>query len=72
MDLFRPTYRTLTPEESGIIAEIKAKANELNALYDVALHLGDAYPERARGIATARTNLQQSVFWAVHGVTAEK
>lgn len=73
MDLFRMTHRPLKEGETAIIHEIKRKANEMNALLDMALHIGgDAFPERARGIATARTNLQQSVFWAVHGVTAEK
>jgi len=62
-NLFRRKYRALTEEETQLLSDIKAKADELNQL------IPSVADERARSFALARTNLQQAVMWAVHGIT---
>ena len=75
-DPFRATYRPLSEAEASHLADIKLAAAELQRLYDAAPSVsakdGDPVADsaRRRALALARTNLQQSVFWATHGVTA--
>jgi len=62
---FRPVYRALTDEEKALHDEIKAKAIEIEALF-----------ERTRSSAGGRytalaiTSLELSVMWAVKALTS--
>jgi hypothetical protein len=59
---FRPTYRALTPEEKALHDEIKAKAVELESLFD------RVKPGRYHSIAL--TDLELSVMWIVKELTS--
>lgn len=59
---FRPTYRALTPAEKTLHDAIKAKAEELEYLF------GKVPPGRYP--ALAMTALEESVMWAVKGLTS--
>jgi hypothetical protein len=59
---FRPHYRALTVAEMALHDEIKAKAEELEALYDEV--------NKGRYHALAITSLEQSVMWIVKELTA--
>jgi hypothetical protein len=59
---FRPRYRALTDDEKALHDEIKAKAEELEALYDAV--------NKGRYHALAITSLEQSVMWIVKELTA--
>lgn len=58
---FRPRYRALTDAEKSLHDAIKAKASELEALFDQV----NAGRYRALGF----TALEESVMWAVKGLT---
>lgn len=60
IDIFRPQYRELTDAEKQQIDAIKTKAKELYDLY------GNWY---TREMSIAKTNLEQSVMWAVKSIT---
>jgi len=65
---FRKTYRELTADEKNAIQEIKSAAE----LLERSINLG--YPEpltpaKARQKALAVTKLEESVMWAVKGIT---
>lgn len=70
---FRPRYRNLDQSEKDLHDAIKAKAEELEALYD---QIGNrpAHPDRTtpfgRYKALALTSLEESVMWAVKELTA--
>lgn len=55
-NVFRPVYRELTEEEKNLINEIKTKAQELYDLFPA-----DAVKSKDR--------LEESVMWAVKGIT---
>jgi hypothetical protein len=59
LSVFRSEYRRLTAEEVQRIVEIKAAAE---ALYNL-------LPLDSREAAIARTKLEESVMWAVKGIT---
>ncbi len=64
-DVFRPQYRDLSEEETKLIGDIKDKAGELYDLINKAQLAGGG----TREMALAKTNLEQSVMWAVKAVT---
>lgn len=59
---FRPTYRALTDEEKALHDRIKEKAVELEALIE------QTKPGREKSLAM--TKLEESVMWAIKGLTA--
>lgn len=59
---FRPTYRALTEEEKALHDAIKAKAAELEALFE------RVKPGRYRSLGL--TALEESVMWAVKELTS--
>lgn len=71
---FRPRYRQLTDSEKAVHDEIKRKAEELEHLYNQALVLAsqrsDDISAAARYKALAITSLEESVMWAVKGLTS--
>ena len=60
-DVFHSVYRELSVEEKQLMAKIKESAEELYTLFD----------ELAQGreTALAKTKLEESVMWAVKGLT---
>lgn len=60
-DPFRARHRVLSDEERAFLDELKSAAT---ALWDL-IELVDAPREKA----LARTKLQESIMWAVRGVT---
>ena len=63
-NVFRKTYRELGDAEKAQIEALKTKAEEL---YEMMPVTRDA--PGAREMALARTNLEQSVMWAVKAIT---
>ncbi len=61
MSTFRPSYRSISSEELGNINDIKAKAEELERLYDKV--------PTGRYRSLAMTALEESVMWIVKGAT---
>jgi len=59
---FRPKYRALTDEEKALHDEIKAKASELEALFE------KVKPGRYRSLGF--TALEESVMWTVKELTS--
>lgn len=59
---FRPRYRALTPEEKQLHDEIKAKAEELEALFEKV--------PAGRYTSLAFTALEQAVMWVIKQLTA--
>jgi hypothetical protein len=58
---FRPRYRALTEQEKELHDQIKAKAEELGALFDRV--------KAGRYRALAMTALEEAVMWCVKGLT---
>lgn len=65
--LFRKKYRQLSMQEAKLMDDLKDKANEINALIQ---SISMSSPEVGRCKALAKTNLEQSIMWAVKGITA--
>lgn len=61
-DVFRKNYTELSALQKSDVASVKDKAQEL---YD----LLDKVAADPRSIAVAKTNLEQSIMWAVKGIT---
>jgi hypothetical protein len=59
---FRPRYRALTDDEKALHDKIKAKAEDLEALYEAV--------NKGRYHALAVTSLEQSVMWIIKQLTA--
>lgn len=59
---FRPRYRALTDDEKALHDEIKAKADELDALF--------AKVKPGRYNALAVTSLETSVMWIIKELTS--
>lgn len=59
---FRPVYRNLTPEEKQLHDDIKAKAVELEQLFE-------KIPQ-GRYLSLGLTHLEESVMWAVKQLTS--
>ena len=64
-DVFRSQYRELTDLEKATLFEMKSRADLLWNMFDLASKTG----ADGRMIALAKTNLEQSVMWAVKAVT---
>lgn len=64
---FRPLYRQLTDEEKAQHDAIKDKAVELEAMIDAIATPG---PVAGRAKALAMTKLEESIMWAIKGLTA--
>lgn len=62
---FRPAYRALTPDEKVLHDALKAKAAELEDLYN-RIRLTQ---NKGRYHALAMTSLEESVMWAVKELT---
>ena len=60
VNMFRPVYRELSQEEKDKLEEIKNKAQELYDLID----------SPTRYNALSKTSLEESVMWAVKGITS--
>jgi hypothetical protein len=65
---FRPRYRALSDEEKALLDAIKAKAAELELLFDKAGLL--SREQSGRYSSLAMTSLEQAVMWIVKDVTA--
>lgn len=64
-DVFRKEYKPLTDEQKDAMGRIKDKAEELMASFeDIQSVLADG-----RQMALAKTNLEQSVMWAIKSLT---
>ena len=63
---FRKTYRELTDSQKERIEKIKTAAEILDSLLDGAFEYDAADP---RMMAVAKTNLEQSIMWAVKALT---
>lgn len=59
---FRPRYRALTPDEKTLHDAIKAKASELEALFE------QVKPGRYRSLGF--TALEEAVMWTVKELTS--
>lgn len=59
---FRPKYRALTPDEKQLHDDIKAKAEELEKLFE-------KIPQ-GRYLSLGLTHLEESVMWAVKQLTS--
>lgn len=64
-NIFRPNYRELSEDEKNLINSIKDKAQELYDLFPK--------DENGRGsnreVSLAMTELENSIMWAVKGIT---
>lgn len=63
-DTFRKTFRELTETEKENMKKIKEAAEFLEDLFNTV-----NTPDMGREISLAKTNLEQSVMWAVKGIT---
>ena len=73
MSRFRPRYRALSDDEKALHDAIKAKAEELEALFQRVTEFGAAPhsdPIKTRYRALGLTALEQSVMWAVKALTS--
>lgn len=57
-DVFRKVYKTLKPENSALITEIKKAAEALYNLMSI----------NSREMSLAKTNLEQTIMWATKAV----
>ena len=64
-DVFRFNHRKLNAQELGWIREIKEQAAALLETIEQPFTEADQ-----RSLAIAKRKLQESIMWAVHGVTA--
>jgi hypothetical protein len=64
-DVFRKEYKEMDSKTKEAMEEIKNKAQELYNIID-----GQIRSDNGREIALAKTNLEQSIMWAVKGITA--
>lgn len=62
MSIFRPVYRQLTDDEKKLSDDIKDRAEELHQLILKA--------PKSRHQSLAVTKLEESVMWAIKGITA--
>lgn len=66
-NVFRPVYKELSVDQKELINEIKDKAQELYSLMESAIQENPS--PRGRYIALGKTALEESVMWAVKGLT---
>jgi len=69
-DTFRKEYTELSDEQKDQMNAIKDTAQVLLNLFDDAVPT-DERSERSRCMAIARTNLEQTIMWAVKAVTTK-
>lgn len=69
-DVFRQDYTPITEEQKAQVLAVKVKAQELHDLISAAVTEGER-SDRSRCIAIAKTTLEESVMWAVKGLTIE-
>jgi hypothetical protein len=70
---FRPRYRALTEKEVALHDAIKAKAAELEALFDAIADTKGVTGSpvgTGRPVSIAHTKLEESIMWAIKGLTA--
>jgi len=74
-DTFRKTYKQLTKEEESIISHIKGSADVLEETLQMAITNKGTSREMSlaltskREVALAKTKLEESVMWAIKGLT---
>ena len=73
-DVFHAKYRELSDEEKSLMENIKVKAAELYDLMDSVIRSEDTDTSEGpavngREVALAKTKLEESVMWAVKGLT---
>ena len=68
MDTFRKEYREVTEEDKNRILDCKSYAERILLFYDLCIPKEER-SERSRCMNLARTNLEQSVMWAVKALT---
>jgi hypothetical protein len=69
---FRPRYRALSDGEKYLHDSIKAKAEELERLFEkvTAERAASGHGPAPREGALAMTKLEEAIMWAVKGLTA--
>lgn len=67
-NVFRSQYRELNEDEKKLLEDIKNKALELYELMDGAVCENPS--PKGRHIALGKTSLEESVMWAVKGITS--
>jgi hypothetical protein len=71
-DTFRKIYTPLTEEQKEQMNNIKDKAQDLLDLFNDAISPSEfGRGEKTRLMAIARTNLEQTIMWAVKAVTTK-
>lgn len=65
-DIFRKEYKPISDETKSFIKNIKEKAEELLYSFEDA---GMNSSIDTRAMALAKTNLEQSVMWAIKAIT---
>lgn len=68
-DTFRKEYKPLTEEQKMQMAAVKDQAEALLETFNKIVP-AEERSERSRCMAIARTNLEQTIMWAVKGITA--
>jgi hypothetical protein len=63
-NVFRPVYRELSEKEQEVISEFKDDAYKLYCKIE-----GFSDPNNGRAMALAKTKLEESIMWAVKGLT---
>jgi hypothetical protein len=66
-NVFRKEYRELSDEEKALLDSIKDKAQELYDLMESSVEVNPS--RRASQIVIAKEKLEESVMWAVKGIT---
>lgn len=66
-DTFRKVYKKLTDDQAQSIADIKIKAEELESLINYVSSCIETSDKRC--LALAKTNLEQSIMWAIKAIT---
>lgn len=67
-DTFRKEYKPLSDKQKSHMEIIKNTAILLEEAFNNAVPYGER-SERSRCMAIARTNLEQTIMWAIKGVT---
>ena len=65
-DIFRKEYKPLTDDQKQGVENVKDKAEELMSIFS---NLGAADATDKRYLALAKTELENSVMWAVKAIT---
>lgn len=64
-DVFRKQYNPLSDEQKSYLEKFKDLAEELHIAFEQA----DLLSPNARYMSLAKTNLEQSIMWAVKSIT---